>query len=304
MATNFTSPQYPVISWQTYFTLSQEIEVECDGNSVLYGISDAEWQGLWGFASTTGTNAATSVSLHGYLASKIQTFLQTTCGFGTAVCQATYVWDLPGWPRVRFNVTNVGGNDVYITPDSEEVAHHFGISDGGVVTVDGGTGEGFTDFNSVGYWAPKQLTLYDDRATISPSTYVSTSLDGATYKTRTWTTSRTRRSLTFPFVKQAYIWEWRAEDPGYYPDTDRDAEDPNNVFQQLLAAARRNNDNADSTQFRVYNKAGLYRLAVWSNANLLEDVESSMKDQSNGAKKFMQIIVPLEDLGDDGTGSI
>jgi len=302
MATNFNSPQYPVITWQLYISDLREIEVECNGNSTTLDLSSAGYQGLWGFASN-GTNAATSESLHGYIASQIQTFLQVDCGFATAVCAATYVWDLPGWPRVRFNVTNTSGNDVLIYGNTDTAGYTIGLDGTSILTVDASTG-GTTDFNSEGYWAPHQLTLYDDRATISPQTYLATSLDGQVYKTRSWTAERTRRALTFPFVKQPYLWEWRAEDPGYYDYAGRDPNDTNNLLQRLLTAARQNNATADSTVFRIYNKPQLYRLGVWSNQELIRDIENSLSDKSNGAQKYFQVVVPFEDLGDDGTGSI
>lgn len=302
MATNFNSPQYPVISWQLRISDTRELEVECDGNSTTLDLSGAAYQDLWGFASN-GTNGATSESLHGYIASQIQTFLQVDCGFATAVCAATYVWDLPGWPRVRFNVTNTSGNDVDIYGLTDEAGYTIGLDGTSVLTIDASTG-GLTDFNSEGYWAPKNLTLYDDRITISPSVFVSTSMDGLTYKTRRWTSERVKRALTFPFVKAPYLWEWRAADPGYYPFADRNGNDLNNVFQRLISAARRNNDNANSTQFRVYNKPQLYRLAIWSVEEKLKDPEDFISDNSDGAQKYFEINLQLEDLGDDGTGSI
>lgn len=298
MATNFDSPNYPVISWQSRLSGTVTIENFDTSNTLVIDFADGSFDDKWGFASTTG-EVATSDSIHGYLAQLTQAFLVGD-GSGSAVVTATYQFTAEGTILVQFAYTG-GNDDIEITFSTTALAAEFGFNSAVIDLPVEDTAT--SDHNSCCYWEPYNLTLYDDRATIAPQAFVVSSLDGSQYKTRTWSSERVRRSLTFPYVRQTYLWSWRREDPGFAGPPGPGTADPNNLLEQLLSAARRNNDNADSTQFRIYNEVAKYRLGVWSNQELLRDFDA-INDQTNGAQKFMQVVLPFEDLGDDGSGGI
>jgi hypothetical protein len=298
MATNFDSPNYPVISWQSRLSGTLTVENLDTSNTLVIDFADGSFDDKWGFASTTG-EVATSDSIHGYLAQLIQAFLVGD-GSPSAVVTATYQFSAEGTILVQFAYTG-GLDDVTLTFSTTDLAAEFGFNTT-TATIPTGDSE-TTNHNSCCYWEPYNLTLYDDRATIAPQAFVVSSLDGTQYKTRRWSSERVRRSLTFPDVRQTYLWSWRREDPGFAGPPGPGTTDPNNLLEDLLSAARRNNDNADSTQFRIYNEVAKYRLGVWSNQELLRDFDT-INDQTNGAQIYLQVVLPFEDLGDDGSGGI
>ena len=303
MTCNINTPKYPVISWQTYWTdsVANEIEVGCDGNFDTFLISDAAWQGLWGFENNA-SNIAQASSLHGYLASLIQNFLRVDCGFGLAECTARYYWDLPGHPRVQFTVANVSSNDVTIEFFYDTVAYHFGVNGASLITIDGASGLGYTDFNGAGYWAPNNLTCYDDRISISPTSFSVESLAGTSWKTVTWTEPLQDRSLTFPFVRPPYLWSFRRKDTAWATPAGLNVNDPNNLYENFLNAARQNNSNQDATPFRIYSDDGVYRGARAINVDQLRDPRSNLTDQTNGSFTYFNIAVFFRDVDGEGTG--
>lgn len=296
-----STPQYPVITWPVYYTaLGNDLELECDGNSLSIDPSNGDFDGKYGFSSDS-SNIADSDSVHGLLASKIQDFLVNDCGFATATCVATYVWDIPGWPRVRLDITNTGGNDLTLLAYSKDIGDFFGIDygAGGLVTISASTG-GPLDWNSVGYWAPRNLTVYDDRVSISPSTYSSESLDGTTHRTVSWSANKITRQLTFPFVRPPYLWTYRREDSCFSDVTETNVADPNNLFENFLAAARRSNTSLASTNFRIYTGAGDYRNGVIMDPQLLKDPGNMVTETSAGSATYFNVKVMFRDLGGDG----
>ena len=295
MSTEINTPNYPVISWPVYYTDEADtLDIECDGVTDSFFPSDLDFQGVYGFSSND-LGGALSDSLHGLLATKIEDFLISDCGYATASCSAVYDWTLPGWPLVRFVVNNVP-EDITISPSSKEVSEFFGIRwDGGAgeVVIDSVTEEGSTDFNSAGYWAPHNLTCYDDRVLISPATYTAQSLDGTVNKTVAWSSSKTRRQLTFPFVRPSYLWLYRRQDTGWATPAGLDITDPNNLFQNMMEAARRNNTSQDSTIFRVYADGDNYREACLIDNIFIKDPADSVLDTNGRAATYFEVSVPF-----------
>lgn len=295
------TPQYPVISWPAKFLgTDDDLEIGYDGDSESYSPADAEWQTKYGFSDGTDQYAQ-SDSVHGHLASKIQNFLVNTVGISSVV-RCKYIWDKPGWPRVQIEATNLAGNDLEITAYNKDVGDYFGIdfNAGGVITVDGATGTGSFDFNSYGYWAPNNLTCYDDRSVFSPATYTAQSLDGTVNKTVKWSEEQTLRQITFPFVRPPYIWTYRKQDPGYSTPAGLNTDDPNNLFEKMMEAARFNNTSQDSTVFRIYASSGSYRTATIMDNEFIKNPQNSISDSDGRSAKYFEVSVTFKDTGGDG----
>ena len=198
MAANLETPNFPVITWDSRLTGTLSVENLDTTNTLDIDLFDGSFDTKYGFDCSSGLQASTD-SIHGYLASLIQAFLQSD-GAPAATVTATYDFtSTPGTVRVVYALANAL-DDIEFTFDSDASARQFGIryaSSFSVPTGDSAT----TDFNSCCYWMPYNLTCYDDRITTTPSIFANESLGGTTIKTRRWSDERTRRALTFPYVR-------------------------------------------------------------------------------------------------------
>jgi hypothetical protein len=78
--------------------------------------------------------------------------------------------------------------------------------------------------------------------------------------------------------------------------------DPNNLYENFLNAARRNNSDQDSTPFRIYSDDGLYRGARAINVDQLRDPRGNLTDQTNGSFTYFNVGVFFRDIDGEGTG--
>jgi hypothetical protein len=306
MAANLDTPNFPIITWTSDLTGTLTVLNLDTTNTLVIDFTDGDFDTKYGFDCSNGLQASTD-SIHGYLASLIQTFLQ---GDGSASATVTATYDFtttPGTVRVVYALT-LANDDIEFVFDSDATARQFGIRSASSFSVPTGDSER-TDFNGCCYWMPYNLTCYDDRRTIAPSMFANESLSGTTIKTRRWSNERIRRALTFPYVKPAYLWSYRRQDTNYATPAAQDVDDPNNLYEHMLSAARRNNSNADATVFRIVAKtntgaANDYRLASVVNAEALTDPGDSLQDSSGDAGLFFDVPIVFRDLGDNGTGGI
>ena len=304
MTANLNTPNFPVFSWNTFDLFgSMEIENNDTGNFITIDFTNVAFESLWGFALGTNLNCA-ATSIHGYIAAQIQTFLQGDGSPGaTVTCNYNFT-TIPGRILVDF-VYSGGADDVLLTfIGGSETILGFGNSTVSIFLDDTTN----TDYNSTSYWAPFNLTCYDDRRTLAPSLFANQSLDGAIIKTRRWTSERVRRALSFPYVRPAYLWSYRREDTNYASPAGQNIADPNNLYENLLTAARRNNNNANATTFRIYANqdptTAPYRLGSVVDPLLLQDPETLVVDNANGSALYFNASVIVQDLGDDGSGGI
>ena len=305
MAANLETPNFPVITWDSRLTGTLQIQSVGTGSTLDIDFSDGSFDTKYGFDCSNGLLASTD-SIHGYLASLVEAFLQGD-GYPGAVFTATYDFtSTPGTIRVEYSNTG-GPEDVDFVFDSVATARQFGINSAtfNIPEDDQAT----TDFNSCCYWMPYNLTCFDDRRTTTPSILANESLGGTTIKTRRWSDERTRRALSFPYVRPAYIWAYRREDTNYATPAQQNVDDPNNLYQELLTAARRNNDDADATVFRIVAKTvggsqNEYRLASVVDPAVLQDPEGLVSDNAGGSGIYFNVSMIFRDLGDNGSGGI
>jgi hypothetical protein len=305
MAANLETPNFPVITWTSDLTGTLTVESVGTGSTLVIDFSANAFDTKYGFDCSNGLLASTD-SIHGYLASLVEAFLQGD-GYPGAVFTATYDFtSTPGTIRVEYSNTG-GPEDVDFVFDSVATARQFGINSAtfNIPEDDQAT----TDFNSCCYWMPYNLTCFDDRRTTTPSIFANESLGGTTIKTRRWSDERTRRALSFPYVRPAYIWAYRREDTNYATPAQQNVDDPNNLYQELLTAARRNNDDADATVFRIVAKTvggsqNEYRLASVVDPAVLQDPEGLVSDNAGGSGIYFNVSMIFRDLGDNGSGGI
>jgi hypothetical protein len=305
MAANLETPNFPVITWTSNLTGTLQVQSVGTGNTLDIDLFDGSFDSKYGFDCSSGLQASTD-SIHGYLASLVEAFLQGD-GYPGAVFTATYDFtSTPGTIRVVFSNTG-GPEDVDFVFDSVATAKQFGINSAtfNIPEDDQAT----TDFNSCCYWMPYNLTCYDDRITTTPSIFANESLGGTTIKTRRWSDERTRRALTFPYVRPGYLWSYRREDTNYATPAQQNIADPNNLYEEFLTAARRNNDQADATVFRIVAKTVVgnpnqYRLASVVELPQLQDPSDSVEDNTDGSAIFFSVSAVFRDLGDNGSGGI
>jgi hypothetical protein len=306
MAANLETPNFPVITWDSRLTGTLSVENLDTTNTLYIDFTDRDFDTKYGFDCSSGLQASTD-SIHGYLASLIQAFLQGD-GAPTATVTATYDFtSTPGTVRVVYALANAL-DDIEFTFDSDASARQFGIRNASAFSVPTGD-SATTDFNSCCYWMPYNLTCYDDRRTTGPSIFANQSLNGTTIKTRAWADQRTLRALTFPYVRPGYLWLYRREDTNYATPAQQDVDDPNNLYQEFLTAARRNNDEGDATVFRIVAKTvggsqNQYRQAAVVDNRFLEDPQRSVRDATRNAAIFFNVSIVFRDLGDNGSGGI
>ena len=305
MAANLDTPNFPIITWTSDLTGTLTVENIATGSTLVIDFTDGAFDTKYGFDCSSTLDASTD-SIHGYLASLVEAFLQGD-GYPSASFTARYNFiATPGTIRVVFENT-LAATDVEFTFDSLDTARQFGYNALVAEIPEDDTDR--TDFNGCCYWMPYNLTCFDDRRTINPALFTNESLGGTTIKTRAWADERTLRALTFPYVKPAYLWSYRRQDTNYATPASQDVDDPNNLFENMLSAARRNNSTADATVFRIVAKtntgaANDYRTAAIVDNRFLEDPERAIRDATRNAGLFFNVSIVFRDLGDDGTGGV
>jgi len=302
MTANLNTPNFPIITWQVRPTGTLTVENTDTGNTIVFDFDDGTYDSYWGFAPGVLAAVSDTESLMGQVLTDVETFLQ---GDGAPIATVSAIYVLSGQKVLTQIVYSNGNDDLDFTFDSLQTAQLFGFTSaaGNLIPV----GSTLLTINTAGYWSPQNLTCFDDRVTVGPNVYGSQSLDGDTVKTRSWAASRTRRQLTFPYVRPAFLWLYRRQDANYATPAGQDTADPNNLYQNYLEAARRNNANADATTFRIYANTGNpapYRLAKVVDPKQLEDAAGRIRDNSNGAALYFNVSLLLQDYGDDGSGGI
>lgn len=301
MTANLNTPNFPVISWQVRPTGTLTVTNVATANTLPLDFDSGAFDAYWGFAPGVLSAISDTQSLMGVVLTAVETFLQ---GDGSPLATVSGVYQFSAQKILTQIVYSNGAGNLDFTFDSLDTAKQFGFT---TVTTIVPLGSTTLTINTAGYWSPQNLTCYDDRVSIAPNTFSSQSLDGDIVKLRAWVASRTRRQLTFPYVRPAFLWLYRREDPNYATPAGQDTADPNNLYENYLEAARRNNVDANATTFRIYGNTGNpapYRLAKVVDPKELEDPAAKIRDNSNGAALYFNVSVLLQDYGDDGSGGI
>lgn len=301
MPANLNTPTFPVITWPVRPTGTLTVTNVATTNTIVFDFDSGAYDTYWGFAPGVLSAVSDTESLFGVVLTAVETFLQ---GDGSPLATVSGLYDFSNQRITHQIVYSNGAGNLDFTFDSADTAKQLGFTSATTIVPLGNTP---LTINSAGYFAPQNLTCYDDRVTTSPSTFANQSLDGDTVLLRSWTNSRTKRLLVFPYVRPAFLWSYRRQDTNYATPAGQSTDDPNNLYENWLTAARRNNANAIATTFRIYGNTGNpapYRLARVTDPKELENPSDKIRDVSNGSALYFNVPLLFQDFGDDGSGGI
>ena len=147
--------------------------------------------------------------------------------------------------------------------------------------------------NSGGYWTPDNKTVYEDR-NITASAYTSVStFNSNTYRTINWSNEKEQLALQIPYVYATQIWAYRRADERFNTGNLFREDDPNNLYQQLISAAR------VGRKFRIFwnydSDDDSYDVEEFfiSDPDTLGSVDNSLEDVSDNRGKLFSVTIPF-----------
>jgi hypothetical protein len=304
MACQINTNTYPVISWKPSIEGTVTFTYDPTGTPTVkvVNLADTFSSDFWGFASS-GSNDGAEIcdanSIQGKLASELQSFYVNDVSIANAKVSGTYDWSGFGWPRWILAAEGSIVENTTIEFDTVDTARQFGFNTGSF-NFSSITLKKFMDFNSAGYWAPRQRTVYDDRHTINPDVKTSVSTQGNTYKTVPWGDNKTVRRLEFPFVRPPYMYRYRSADFNFADPAGRSVDDTNNTFEAMNEAARDLRANNTSRQFRIYSSDGLYRIGYIIDEANVTDSSLNQEAVSSRAAYWNVSVVFRDEPGNGG----
>lgn len=271
-----STPSFPVISWSIDLDGTDEITVAVSGGSTYSGFIPAGT--YYGYASSTGSDDAAADSLAGIVAATIQDIMQDPAKFNqaTATCVALYLHS-PTGTEITTRYTRANFFPLAATITVTITAGTLTLQDLGFETSFQWTTLGglsrTNNWNSIGYWAPGNITVYDERNQ-TMSSFVTESIFNNSISTVRWGSPKVRRNLVFPTVYAAMIYTYRRVDSGFADVAQVDVADPNNLLEYLFEAA------SEGLTFRIYQEPAVYRTAVISDQGSINDMNSNLEDIS------------------------
>lgn len=295
------TPNFPIITWSIDLDGTDEITVTVSGGVGSFSAFIPAGT-YWGYsASTDPAEDAGPDSLASVVASTIQDIMTDAAKFNqaTATCTASYTHNASGTEVLtkytRFNFYPLATSvTVTISATTNLSIEMLGFSTGIVWTALGGAND-TSDYNSTNYWAPGNITVYDDRNQTA-STFVTESIFSNTISAIRWGSPKTRRLLVVPTVYAAMLYLYRRVDSGFADPATVDIADPNNLLENLWYAA------STGAVFRIYQDPVSYRTAYMSEQRLINDMNENVEDIS-GRGAIFEVTLSFLDLGTT-TGAI
>ena len=302
-----STPDFPIISYKVNIPATITFDVTYNSITHQGSIPAGDY---WGFA-TFDLGVAATTSLMGILADTVEEVLQTDFSVAN-VTTGKHTWD---------DTNNIRGNQLFgyletviISPLSSVLIDNFssgeeffGLLPGGSITITfaGNLGRGYTEFDTAGYFAPNNLTVYDDR-TYKNTVYSSVPASGGTTSLNSvivrWGQGKTFRALTFPIVPACQVFEYRRADQDFSAPYQINMDNPNNLLQNLWNAASGNRlisyAAGNAPEFRIYAQNGAYRRSVIVDQNTLMDMESMLSDVVEG--RLYKVTIPFIDISSVG----
>jgi len=270
MSSYIDTPNYPVVSWQLVLDGTDLVSVTIGGTTHSSVIPAGSY---YGFA-TDASGVPTSDSLAYQVAAVIQDIIVNDFGVAAYTCTASYLFLAPGYPRTRFVRSHMSAPATVVTITGGSIS----IKDLGFNTTMEWDHDIFqtgisSDYSGAGFWAPNNLTVYDDRNRTVTS-FVTEGIYTSSVSAVQWGSPKTRCLLTIPLTYAAFIYLYRRQDSGFSDVAQTDVDDPNNLLENLFEQA------SVGTEFRIYQSAGKYWTAYMTDSSKINDMNSNLEDVS------------------------
>ena len=282
------TPYYPVITWPV--TVSLNVDITINAVTTTHAVTNSGGYG-WGTGSLL-------VASSGTVADAVRDALAAHAGASgeIAAYNTNASQGIPWLYRINFTTASISTAPTIVFATAAD-ALSVGYDGGTTWTATSASGTTpttswrFTSTcNHVGYWAPYQLVVQDQRDSQGRA-FASESLTGAV-SVINWG-SVTSRDLTFPVCQAAQLLLYRAADTAFAGALGRNVADTNNVLENLIVAARTN------ALLRVVSgtpTVGAYREARIVSPDRLNRVLADCQDEA-GAGRLWSVTLPLRDLG-------
>lgn len=235
---------FPLVTWQLTapsFTVTNAIGTASVGSDT----------GYWGFgvSSLTAPYPADTGTVAGYLATEMTA--ATVAGPGSLGITATATFNIanatsPSLSPLTMTLTTTSASAITLVFASLADAAVYGFSST-TVSIDSGSQTTTTTFNVGGFWAPSGVSGDVRRTTRQRAASSSSEMSGLSTDVVNWgeVADIEVRSTLFPV---ANAFTWYATQAIYAQKAHRNVNDPNNIFEKMLAAA------ATGVTFRVYEQ--------------------------------------------------